>query len=128
MWRKPSEGLCDGCTAKGAHLGSGGRVVKFMVTVSCGNGVIMCEQYEKLNGCYFKSLVEREFPRMFNTAAKGGPKLFIQDEDPSKNSSIACALYNILGPIFGTNYTKMIERTQMLRVLKTVFRVKTYHA
>ena len=93
IWRKPSEGLSYVCTAKGAHSGSGGRVAKFMVAVSHGNGVILFEQYEKVNGRYFKSLVEREFPRMFNIAAKGGPKLFIQDRDPSQNSCIACAAW-----------------------------------
>ena len=36
--------------AKGAHSESGGRVAEFMVAVSYGNGVILCEQYEKLNG------------------------------------------------------------------------------
>ena len=117
IWRKPSEGLCDGCTAKGAHLGTGGRVVKFMVTVSYGNGVIMCEQYEKLNGCYFKSLVKREFPRMFNTAAKGGPKLFIQDEDPSKNSSIACAAWQKLG----TKLISIPARSPDINFIENIF-------
>ena len=87
----------QGCTATGAHSGSGSRVAKFMVAVSYGNGVILCEQYEKLNGPYFKSLVQREFPRMFNIAAKGGPKLFIQDRDPSQNSCIACTVWRKLG-------------------------------
>ena len=49
IWRKPREGLSYGCTAKGAHCGSGGRVAKFMVAVSYGKGVILCEQYETLN-------------------------------------------------------------------------------
>ena len=34
---------------------------------------------------------------MFNIAAKGGPKLLIQDGDPSQNSSIACAAWRKLG-------------------------------
>ena len=59
--------------------------------------MILCEQCEKLNGRYFKSLVERGFPRMFNIAAKGGPNLFIQDGDPSQNSSIACTAWRKLG-------------------------------
>ena len=63
IWRKPREGLSYGCTAKGAHCGSGGRVAKFMVAVSYGKGVILCEQYETLNGRYFQSLVERERER-----------------------------------------------------------------
>ena len=62
IWRKPSEGLSYGCTAKGAHSGSGGRVAKFMVAVSYGNGVILCEQYEKLKGRYFKFSSRKRIP------------------------------------------------------------------
>jgi len=35
--------------------------------------------------------------------------------------------YDILGPIFGKNETKLIERSLMLRVLETASRVKSYH-
>ena len=44
IWRKRKEGLS--VTAKGT--GSGGRVVKMIVAISFGKGVIYCEQYEKL--------------------------------------------------------------------------------
>lgn len=36
--------------------------------------------------------------------------------------------YDLLGPIFRTNSTKVIDRILMLRVLKTVLRAKTYHS
>ena len=55
-------GLSYGCTAKGAHSGSGGTVAKFMVAVSYGNGVILCEQYEKLKGRYFKFSSRKRIP------------------------------------------------------------------
>lgn len=48
IWRKRKEGLS--VTAKGTHVGSGGRVVKMIVAISYGKGVIYCEQYEKLDG------------------------------------------------------------------------------
>ena len=35
IWPKPEEGLSIGCTAKGSHCGSGGRMAKFMVAISC---------------------------------------------------------------------------------------------
>ena len=88
IWRKPQEGLARGCTAKGAHCGSGGRVAKFFVAISYGKGVILCEQYNSLNGRYFKTLIEREFQRMFRESQKSS-KLFIQDGDPSQNSALA---------------------------------------
>lgn len=47
IWRKRKEGLS--VTAKGTHVGSGGRVVKMIVAISYGKGVIYCEQYEKLD-------------------------------------------------------------------------------
>ena len=97
IWRKPREGLSYGCTAKGAHCGSGGRVAKFMVAVSYGKGVILCEQYETLNGRYFQSLVEREFPRMFTIADKEGRRFFLQDGDPSQNSALARAAWRKMG-------------------------------
>ena len=65
IWRKPQEGLDRGCTAKGAHCGSGGLLADFLVAISYGKGVILCEQYSSLNGRYFKTLIEREFQRMF---------------------------------------------------------------
>ena len=86
-----------GCTAKGAHCGSGGRVVEFMVAVSYGKGVILCEQYKTLNGRYFQSLVEREFPRMFTIADKEGRRFFLQDGDPSQNSALARAAWRKMG-------------------------------
>ena len=119
FWRKPSEVLSYGCTAKGAHSGSGGRVAIFMVAVSYGNGVNLCEQYEKLNGRSFKSLVEREFSRMFNTAAKGGPKLFIQDWDPSQNSCIACAARRKLG----AKVMSIPARSPDINCIKNIFNI-----
>ena len=89
IWRKPREGLARGCTAKGSHCGSGGRVAKFMVAISYREGVILCENYEQLNGAYFKNLIEREFVQMFNKANKGGSKTWVQDGDPSQNSALA---------------------------------------
>lgn len=41
---KPQEESACGCTAKGAHCGSGGHLEKFFVAISYGKGVILCEQ------------------------------------------------------------------------------------
>ena len=46
IWRKRKGGRS--VTAKGTHVGSGGRVVKIIVAISYGKGVLYCEQYEKL--------------------------------------------------------------------------------
>ena len=97
IWRKPGEGLKTGCTAKGSHCGSGGRMVKFMVAISYREGVALCEQYDILDGHYFKNLVEREFGNMFEKANKGDSKLWIQDGHPSQNSALARCAWLALG-------------------------------
>ena len=63
IWRKRKEGLS--VTAKGTHVGSGGRVVKMIVAISYGKGVIYCEQYEKLDGNYYAGFIRRYFQDMF---------------------------------------------------------------
>ena len=68
-----------------------------MIALSYGKGVVLCEQYETLNGEYFKSLIEREFPRMFRVCDKARPKLFMQDNDPSQNSALARTAWRRLG-------------------------------
>ena len=72
IWRKPEEGLRTGCTAKGSHCGSGGRMARFMVAISYREGVVLCEQYDTLDGHYFKDLVEREFGNMFEKSKQRG--------------------------------------------------------
>jgi len=47
VWRKKSEGLEQGCLAKGSKAGTGGKVAKMMVAASPGKGVLTCERYEK---------------------------------------------------------------------------------
>ena len=97
IWRKPEEGLSIGCTAKGSHCGSGGRMAKSTVAISYREGVALCEQYDKLDRHYFKDLVEREFGNMFEKENKGDSKLWIQDGDPSQNSALACCSWQTLG-------------------------------
>ena len=46
IYRKKSEGLNQYCTAKGSKVGSGGKIVKFLVAISYNVGVILCEEYE----------------------------------------------------------------------------------
>lgn len=89
IWRKPSEGLTKGCTAKGNKEGSGGKVVKVMVAISHQQGVLDCEQYDCMNGNFFESYVKRKFPRMFKKAKKNPSRLWLQDGDPSQNCAAA---------------------------------------
>jgi len=97
IWRKPSEGLEMGCTAKGAKSGTGGKLVKLIVAISYSKGVLDCEQYEIMNAAYFKNYVQRKFPLLFQKADKPHSKLWLQDGDPSQNSAAARAEYESLG-------------------------------
>lgn len=89
VWRKKSEGLKQGCLAKGSKVGTGGKVAKMMVAISHGKGVLMCERYEKMNAEYFASFIDRQFDTMFARAGKGLTRLWLQDGDPSQNSKMA---------------------------------------
>ena len=61
VWRKPSEGLSKGCTAKGKKAGYGGKVLHLFVAISFGKGVCFCEEYEKLTGTFFANFVKTKF-------------------------------------------------------------------
>lgn len=89
VWRKKCEGLKQGCVAKGRKEGSGANVVHMMVAVTYGKGVIICEEYEKMNGEYFAGFVRRNFMKMFGDADKDNAEYFVQDGDPSQNSCVA---------------------------------------
>ena len=58
VWRKKSEGLKQGCLAKGSKAGTGGKVTKMMVAITHGKGVLICERYEKMDAQYFTSFIE----------------------------------------------------------------------
>ena len=74
IWRKSHEGLRIGCTAKGSHCGSGGRMVTFMVAISYREeGGVLCEKYTKMDGQYFKGLValKENFRRRLRKRIRG---------------------------------------------------------
>ncbi len=92
LWRKKSEGLTIGCTGKGHKEGTGGRVLKLMVAISYGKGVIVCEPYDKMYGKYFSNFIDKNFDTMFKLADKGDSRIWIQDGNPFQNSADARAV------------------------------------
>ena len=88
VWRKHSEELRQSCTSKGSKEGSGGRVVRLMVAISYGKGVIECQLYEDLNSGMFAIFVDEKFDSMFLTAEKNESRLFLQDNAPNQNLSL----------------------------------------
>ena len=89
IWRKKCKGLMRGCTSKGGKVRSGGKVVKVIVAISYGKGVIVCHQYDKLDGAHFAKFVQDNFDNMFRLANKIGSRLFVQDNCSVQNSSLA---------------------------------------
>ena len=88
-WRKISEGLALGCTSKGRKEGTGGKVLKLVVAISYGKGVIICEPYEKMTGAYFSNFIDRNLNTMFQRADKGNSRIWVQDGDQSQKSALA---------------------------------------
>ena len=101
-WRKKSEGLDLKCTAKGSHVGSGGKVAHFLVAVSFNRRVILCEQYHgNINDEMFEQFILEHFNNTFEKSANPKQKLFLLDGDPSQNSKKAkVVLDSIAAEIF----------------------------
>ena len=89
IWRKRGEGLSFGCTAKGRKEGTGSTLAKFFVAITYGEGVILCESYDHLTGTFLAKFIEEHFNSIFVEANKNGSRLWLQDGDPSQNSSDA---------------------------------------
>ncbi len=77
-------------TAKGRKEGTGGSVLKLMVAISYGKGVLVCKPYSKMDGKTFAEFIDNNFPSMFRAAGRRSRRrLFVQDNDPCQNSSAA---------------------------------------
>ena len=97
-WRRPHEGLQPNCTAKGSHVGFGGKVCHFIVAIAYGKGVVLSEQYSgNINADMFAQFVLDNFPDTFERSANPQGKLFLQDGDPSQNSRKAKNAIDAIG-------------------------------
>ena len=88
IWRRKNEALDIGCTAKGSHVGSGGKLLKLIVAISYDKGVVLCEPYTHMDGEFYAGFVKEHFPELFRTCEKNR-ECFVQDGDPSQNSAAA---------------------------------------
>ena len=96
-WRRKSEGLERGYTAKGKKEGVNGRVAKYIVCISYSKGVICCERYENMNGDFFKGFIENHFGTIFQKSNSPHVKRFLQDGDPSQNAMVCKMALEKLG-------------------------------
>jgi transposase len=119
VWRRRSEGLKPGCVAKGRKEGTGLNVLRFMVAIAYGKGVIVCEQYDKLNGAYFADFITRNFVDMFGAADKDHVDYFVQDGDRSQNSKVAEeAMKRVKAQVF-----KIPAKSPDLNPIKNMFHI-----
>ena len=99
-WRLKNEGLHPHCTAKGFHVGSGGRVAHFIVAIAHQKGVALCEQYEgKINGDMFSDLIKTHIQENFSRRRIPKDKRFLQDGCPVQNSKKARQALDTVGAI-----------------------------
>ena len=117
IYRKKSEGLDQFCTAKGKKVGTGGKLVKFIVAISHDCGVILCEQYEHMNGSFFASFVDKHFRDLFEKCKKN-TRLWKQDGDPSQN----CRLAQDAMKRANANLLKIPPRSPDLNPIENVFK------
>ena len=81
-------------------------------------GVVYCEQYEKLDGNYYKNFIRRNFQNMFQKSGKCS-KLFVQDNCPILNCARARkALKEVGGELF-----PIPKRSGDLNPIENVFNV-----
>ena len=96
IWRCKDEGLARYCTVKGDHVGSGEKVLKLIVAISYGEGVILCQEYNKMDGQFFEQFILNNFVQMMHDSNKD-TTLFIEEGDPSQNSAKARKALNTVG-------------------------------
>ena len=58
-------------TAKGTKELARGRRLHLMVSVTYGKSIVLCQPYERLNGCFFAQFIRQRFNSTF---AKAGTK------------------------------------------------------
>ena len=75
--------------AKGSHVGLGEKVVKMLIAICYGKGVIYYQQYEKLSGDYVAQFVSRKYRPIFAKSGKEPSRLFVHDNRPILNCAKA---------------------------------------
>ena len=84
---KKGKGLKFNRTTKGKK--EGGINVNFMVALSYGKGVVLCEKYDgMITGKKFAAIVKSSFPRAFKKSSNPKAKRFLMDGCPRQNSKM----------------------------------------
>ena len=113
VWRQTREGLDTGCTVKGVHVGTGGRVLKLFIVISFRQGMICCEEYKRLDGEFFKSFVSENSQKSSGNARKGIRACLFRSVTPGRTAQ---RHGNLLRPLELTaGYTTLKPRFKSYR-------------
>ena len=103
-WRTRNEGLALYCTSKGK------------------TGVICCDKYtQRLNGEFFASYIRNRFPSHFQASANPRAMRFLQDGDPSQNSTKAQRALQDVGALL----FRIPARSPDLNPIENIFTIVT---
>ena len=118
MWRTSKEGLKY--TSKGSKNLPGGRTLHLLVGISHSLGVVLAEEYEKLNGHWFSQFAHRTLQKVLMDCAvvKNKEKLlFVMDNDPSQRSTLAKDALDEIG----ADLVEIPPRSPELNPIENVF-------
>ena len=96
-WQLKNEGLHPHCTFKRSHVGSGGRVVYFILATAHQKGV--CKQYEGKFNNMFSGFMKTHFQETFSRCKIPKGKRFLQGGGPVQNSKKERQALDIVGAI-----------------------------
>ena len=117
-WRLENEGLHPHFTAKGSHVGSGGRVAYFIAAISHQKSVALCGQSEdKINRDMFSDFIKTHFQETFSRWRIPKGKRFLQDGCPVQNSKKTRQALDTVGAI----KFSIPPRSQDLNPIENVF-------
>lgn len=92
QWRKRNEGLELGLTRKCSKAGVVN--INFMVAISHGKGVVLCETYEgSINAERMATIVDEHFDRAFQASSNPTTRRFLMDNCPRQKSKKALDAY-----------------------------------
>ena len=90
VYRRKNEGLR--VTVKGTKNLAGGRRIHILVGISSGSGVVLVEEYTKMQGHYFAKYVQNTLhSKLLELAEMKGREqlIFVMDNDPCQASKVA---------------------------------------
>ena len=120
VYRRKIEGLR--VTAKGTKNLAGGRRIYCLVGISSGSGVVLLEEYAKMQGHYFAKFLQNMLhSRLLQLAEMKGREelIFVMDNDPRQTSKVALDAIEECG----LQFLNIPPRSPDINPIKNVFHI-----